>query len=90
MGLITQIFLEGDDDEDFQIGCVWFYRPREAFAVMGKEGVPVHHKELFFSVHFDEPGAAAEVLQRKIKKVLFFPSPPNLDDAGVKAQIEKV
>ncbi len=66
-----------------QIGCVWFYRPQEAFDAMNKRVANVHPKEIFFSVHFDEPGLAKSVLLRRVRDMAFFPSVPDWNDPAI-------
>jgi hypothetical protein len=86
VGIVQQIFVE-NEGEDEQIGCVWFYGVQEALNLAGVAR-PHHPKELMFSVHYDEPGKAEDILLNKVK-VLFFGRLPDLANPVVAHAIEK-
>jgi hypothetical protein len=71
------------------VGCVWFYHVDEALRLSGlKRKNPIHKKELFFSVHYDEPGHAEDILLRKVK-VIFFGKHPDLTNPNVIRAIDE-
>lgn len=61
----------------------------EALRLSGlKRREPIHKKELLFSVHYDEPGHAEDILMRKVK-VIFFGKHPDLSNPNVVRAIDE-